>query len=197
MELLHLLHLRTTLRSVKGPSKPITANWDGVCEFSRSVSGSLGGFEKIVSLIEKEPLKFVPGESFAYSNTNYIALGRVVEVVSGESYRRYIQRHLFDPAGMSQSTTIAEENAVENMAIGFASDSNEPEHIVPALRFNPGLAWSAGYIVSTVGDLEKWDTALRNGRIISPADWRRSTQFSDFGQDNRWETEGTFHFYFI
>jgi CubicO group peptidase (beta-lactamase class C family) len=82
----------------------------------------LGGFEKIVSLIEKEPLKFVPGESFAYSNTNYIALGRVVEVVSGESYRRYIQRHLFDPAGMSQSATIAEENAVENMAVGFASD---------------------------------------------------------------------------
>lgn len=136
----------------------------------------LGGFEKIVNLIEKEPLKFVPGESFAYSNTNYIALGRVVEVVSGESYRRYIQRHLFDPAGMSQSTTIAEENAVENMAVGFANDPNEPDHIVPALRFSPGLAWSAGYIVSTVGDLEKWDTALRNGRIISPTDYALMTK---------------------
>ena len=131
----------------------------------------LGGCEKIVSLIGKEPLEFVPGESFAYSNTNYIALGRVVEVVSGESYRQYIQHHLFDPAGMSQSTTMVEEYSVKDMAHGFASDPQQPGFTVPAVPLNPGWAWSAGYIVSTVGDLEKWDAALRNGRIISSADY--------------------------
>jgi len=135
-----------------------------------------GGFEKIVALIEKEPLKFVPGESWAYSNTNYIALGRVIEVVSGESYRQYIQHHLFDPAGMSESATIDEENSVKNMAIGFASEPDKPEHVVPALPCDPGWAWSAGYIVSTVGDLEKWNTALKNGRIIFPADYALMTK---------------------
>jgi len=108
-----------------------------------SVSGfdahDLGGFEKIVSLIDKEPLKFMPGQSFDYSNTNYIALGRVVEVVSGESYRQYIQRHLFDPAGMSQSVTIAEENSVENMAKGFVSNPRRcsANGTSSALNFRP------------------------------------------------------------
>jgi CubicO group peptidase (beta-lactamase class C family) len=125
----------------------------------------------------------LPSSHAVYSNTNYKALGRVVEVVSGESYRQYIQHHLFDPAGMSQSATIVEENAVENMAIGFASDPNDPEHIVPALPFNPGWAWSAGYIVSTVGDLELWDTALRNGRIISLADYALMTTPFQFPSD--------------
>jgi CubicO group peptidase (beta-lactamase class C family) len=112
----------------------------------------LGGFEKIVSLIEKEPLEFVPGESFVYSNTNYIALGRIVEVVSGESYRQYIQHHLFDPAGMSQSTTMVEEDSVKNMASGFASDPKKPERTVPAVPLKSRLGLVSGlYCVNRGG----------------------------------------------
>lgn len=45
----------------------------------------------------QEKLDFTPGERFAYSNTGYCMLGRVVEIVSGESYRAFSSREFLQP----------------------------------------------------------------------------------------------------
>src|SRR5262245_30914658 len=43
------------------------------------------------------PLEFEPGSKWAYSNSGIDTLGRVIEVVSGESYESFLQKHVFDP----------------------------------------------------------------------------------------------------
>lgn len=44
-----------------------------------------------------------PGERHLYSSPNYQILGRLVEVVSGDSFGDYVMAHLFAPLGMTRS----------------------------------------------------------------------------------------------
>lgn len=46
-----------------------------------------------------------PGTHYAYSNANYLVLGRLVEVVSGEPFGAYIRAQVFDPLGMAYAAT--------------------------------------------------------------------------------------------
>ena len=45
-----------------------------------------------------------PGEAAGYSNFNAMLAGYIVARVSGESYEEYIQKHIFEPLGMTHST---------------------------------------------------------------------------------------------
>jgi CubicO group peptidase (beta-lactamase class C family) len=46
-----------------------------------------------------------PGTRYAYSNANYLVLGRLIEVVSGEPFGAYVRAHVFDPLGMAHAAT--------------------------------------------------------------------------------------------
>jgi CubicO group peptidase (beta-lactamase class C family) len=51
----------------------------------------------------QERLEFPPGTRGRYSNLGYMALGRVVEQVTGQSYDAYVQEHVWVPAGYPQA----------------------------------------------------------------------------------------------
>lgn len=69
---------------------------------------------------------------------------------------------------MTHTYTVAEENGLPNMAIGY---DREKGQIKPARTIAASVGWAAGFLVSTVGDLEKWNLALRSGKIVAPADY--------------------------
>jgi CubicO group peptidase (beta-lactamase class C family) len=56
--------------------------------------------ETIIRYVLKKPLDFSPGTRFSYSNIGYAVLGRVIEVVSGQSYEAYVQEHILHPLGI-------------------------------------------------------------------------------------------------
>jgi CubicO group peptidase (beta-lactamase class C family) len=125
-------------------------------------------FDKLMSYIAGKPLDFPPGSHWSYSNTGYILAGRVIEVVSHESYRHYVQTHLLEPAGMTHTFTVAQEDKLPDMAIGYDRENGQ---IKPARTIAASVGWAAGFLVSTVDDLEKWNVALRSGKIVTPADY--------------------------
>ena len=45
-------------------------------------------------------LLFEPGAKYSYSNVGYSVLGRIIEMVSGQSYEGFLNEYLFTPAGM-------------------------------------------------------------------------------------------------
>lgn len=47
-------------------------------------------------------LDFAPGSSFAYSNTGYCILGRIIERVSGLAYEDFVKRYILEPAGVDR-----------------------------------------------------------------------------------------------
>ena len=51
-----------------------------------------------------KPLKFEPGAKWQYCQSGIISLGRIVEIVSGQSFPAFLQRRLFEPLGMKDTT---------------------------------------------------------------------------------------------
>ena len=55
-------------------------------------------------VLAREPLRFQPGTSWSYSTAGIDVLGRAVEVVSGMPFARFLQRRLFEPLDMKDTT---------------------------------------------------------------------------------------------
>ena len=61
-------------------------------------------FEKILRMLyRQQAINFTPGSEYAYSNTGYNLLARVVEVQSGMSFREYTDSRIFEPLGMTRT----------------------------------------------------------------------------------------------
>lgn len=123
------------------------------------------------------PLQFEPGTKKAYSNAGYVVLGRIVERVSGEEYRAYLQRHIFGPAGMTRTGFYDRDSLPAFAAIGYTTGDEDvhdgPVH--PNTETLPGRGSPAGGSYSTVGDLLRYVHAQRTGAIAGvsgkPAGW--------------------------
>jgi CubicO group peptidase (beta-lactamase class C family) len=91
------------------------------------------------------------GTSYAYSNLNYLLLGLVVEVVSGQSYTDYISAHIWRPLGMFR--TVHSPEAADGLATGYRTlfGVRRPAHVA----FPPGMVPS-GYAISTAEDLSHY-----------------------------------------
>ena len=50
-------------------------------------------------------LSFEPGERWQYSNAGYITLEAIVERVSGQTFSAYLEQHIFQPAGMRETSS--------------------------------------------------------------------------------------------
>jgi CubicO group peptidase (beta-lactamase class C family) len=124
-------------------------------------------FAQLMARISDKPLDFAPGTATAYSITNTLLLGRIVEIVSGESWSTYLATHLFARAGMTESATIAQEGTLANMARGYTYAHGQT---APAQSLDDSWVLGSGDIVTTAGDLVKWHQALDTGRIVSAKD---------------------------
>ena len=129
-------------------------------------------YREVIARVAGLPLDFPPGSRWSYSNTNYFLLGRVIEIVSGESYRDYLWHHIIAPLRMTSTHTTAELDHLSGMAIGYRHAKGRRE-IAPRIDANWG--WSAGFLVTSLADLAKWDAGLRGGKIVSPEDYRLMT----------------------
>ena len=107
---------------------------------------------------------FPPGSRHQYSNYGFILLGRVIEVVSGQSYDAYLREHIFSPAGMKSTGNEPEDSKVPGLAIPYSARPGEALH--SAADTLPYRGTSAGGGYSTVGDLLKFAHALLSHRLL-------------------------------
>ncbi len=121
--------------------------------------------DSLINRFKYKPLDFQPGEKFNYSNSGYILLGYIIEKVTGQSYFQVVRQRIFQPLHMDHTGFDFTHLNSPDKAIGYTS----PESTTPANIVDSSVSFAAGAIYTTVGDLYKWDQALRAGRIISPA----------------------------
>ncbi len=121
-------------------------------------------YQPIVDRLATFPLRFAPGTQFDYSNSNYVLLGMIVAKVSGQTLGTFMQQRIFGPLGMAQTHQGYPTPPVTDLALGYAMIGNT---VFRTWQWN--LAWLAGPggMTSTVGDLEKWDRAVRRPGIFT------------------------------
>jgi len=126
--------------------------------------------QSYIDFFASDPLQYEPGKGQRYSNYGYVVLGAIIEAVSGEDYFDYIQKHVFDPAGMSGSGFFDVQKIVPDLAVGHTRKENEwleNTLVRPGPRGIP-----AGGSYSSARDLLNFDRALRAKKLLDDQ-WTR------------------------
>jgi CubicO group peptidase (beta-lactamase class C family) len=122
-------------------------------------------------LFVDDPLMFVPGERFLYSNAGYVVLGLIIEELSGLGYRDYVRNSIFEPSGMFDTGNYDVEDEVADLAVGytFLNIRGEPTGVLgPNTSMMPGRGFAAGGGYATAEDLLRFRNALLDGRLLAP-----------------------------
>lgn len=120
--------------------------------------------KELVDFFKDEPMDFAPGEDFRYSNSGYILLGYIIELISGKSYGDCVNEFFFKPLGMNDSYYDNASMIVSNRAPGYQHRNGRYEN---ADFVSMTLPYSAGSLLSTADDLSKWYEAVVNNKVVS------------------------------
>lgn len=123
----------------------------------------LGTIADILPLIYAQKPMFASGERFAYSNSGMVVLGAIIEKLSGSSYPDYLQRHIFEPAGMTDSRLAQEHEVLANRSIGY-SPTPEGGYLANVREVMPASA--DGGLRTTALDLLRFDQALYGSELL-------------------------------
>jgi len=129
----------------------------------------------VLTAVSQVPLLFQPGTQYSYSNSNFFALGTIIEKLTGQSFSAYIAQQIFQPLGLT--STYYSLPPAGNAATGYA---NQGSGLVPAIAWDRSAAFAAGALSSNVYDLVLWDNALINGKVVSPASFKDMTTSNGF-----------------
>ncbi|MCB1498411.1 MAG: beta-lactamase family protein [Bauldia sp.] len=134
-----------------------------------------------VALAAALPRTFAPGEGWAYSNTDYNLLGAIIERATGMPWRQAVRERVIVPLGLA-GTSLPEPGDL-SMPAPFMHGYGLIGGQVTDLTFiDPSMAGAAGggTLVTTVGDLATFLTALRAGRLFKdPTTLAVMTDFVD------------------
>ena len=136
-------------------------------EYDRTSRAMIGSVDSHKPFVQDLPLEFEPGTRWQYSNAGYILLGAVIESVTGVPYDDYVQLNIFDPAGMASTGFFHTSAPVPDLAVGYTATESEWGWRNNWLT-RPGKGSAAGGGYSTVGDLARFEAALRSGVLLSP-----------------------------
>jgi D-alanyl-D-alanine carboxypeptidase len=110
--------------------------------------------DSFIEAAAAHPLEFPPGTSSSYSNVGYEVLARVVERLTGRPLAEAMADTVFGPAGMSDTKLLGSPTVQ-----GYRDSKAVAD---PYLRF----VSAAGGVVSTVGDIDRFYTALWHGDLL-------------------------------
>ena len=120
--------------------------------------------KQMVDFFKNEPVDFAPGEKFEYNNSGYVILGYIVELVSGTTYENYINKNIFEKAGMSHSRYASDIAIIKDRAYGY---QKKESGYVNRSKISFNVPFSSGSLMSTADDMLKWQNALNGNRIVS------------------------------
>ncbi|MEJ0089438.1 MAG: serine hydrolase domain-containing protein [Limisphaerales bacterium] len=148
-----------TIRQLLGHTSGIK-NYTGMdgYELSRHLTQ-----EQFIAKIGEVPTMFPPGEKFSYSNSGYNLLGFIIENVSGEKYWDFLTEKILRPLNMSTTTNREPSRILKLRAAGY--EQSKTNGLVNRDVDYTDL-FSAGEIVSTLGDLMKWNAALDSEKLL-------------------------------
>ncbi|GEN77741.1 serine hydrolase domain-containing protein [Chryseobacterium hagamense] len=115
-----------------------------------------------------KPLEFKPGSDFKYGNLSNILLGKIIEKVSGQSYKSAAE-NLFLKLGMND-TFFYLKDGNRKPVTGHMTDHNVFSAVEESLITDENLP--ADGIVTTAKDLSTWNSALHKGNLLPPEMYR-------------------------
>ena len=117
-----------------------------------------------------EPLLFDPGTNYKYSNQGIDTAGRIIEIVSGMPYEKFLQERLFKPLGMTDTIFTLSTGQLQRLAKSYKTNNDKTGlEEVPIHYLKYPLDGSGHYpapgggLFSTAHDVARFCQMLANG----------------------------------
>jgi len=161
--------------SLKTPSgKPanltisqILTHTSGLGEATGPAAQQAKTLAELVPLWLATPMQYEPGAKWQYTQSGINAAGRIVEVVSGMSFDAFLQKRLFDPLGMSNTTFYPTDQQRARLVTAYAKNKDTGALEPAAPRTDFGLRTQPpkgnGGLFSTAPDYARFCQMLLNG----------------------------------
>ena len=118
---------------------------------------------------------FAPGEGLHYSNTGYNLLALLVERLSGIPYEEFLQKNIFEPAGMTSTRCChirRDGVSFENYARAMVFEDGRYVADIDSAEYSDVVAFDGlngdDYVFTNIFDMFRWDRVLREGKILTP-----------------------------
>lgn len=138
------------IRHYKGDEFLIAQHYDSVVE--------------ALKLFENDPLVAPPGTAFHYSSYGYDLLSAVIESASGENFVAYMQRHVFTPLGLVDTTADQNRSIIEQRSRFYEREDNGTTDNAPYV--DNSYKWAGGGFLSTPEDLVRFGSALLHAGFL-------------------------------
>ena len=125
----------------------------------------------------QHPADFRPGTKWAYSNTNYILAGLLVQRITGRPIGEEITKRIIGPLGLRDTywPQVGERDIRGPHPKGY--DAPKPgAPLADLTRQDPSWGWAAGQLVTTPRDLNRFFGGLLGGKLLPPAQLREMTK---------------------
>ena len=124
---------------------------------------------ELVTELAKLPLLEQPGAAWHYSHSTDV-IGRIIEVLSGQTLGAFLRERLFAPLGMSDTGFFAAADKHERLAEAFANDPDTGAAVeLINVRAAPRLEMGGGGLVSTMDDYARFLLMLYRGGTLGAA----------------------------
>ena len=143
----------------------ILTHTSGLGEASGEAARNAKTLADLVPIWMAAPMQFEPGAKWSYCQSGINAAGRIVEVVSGMSFDAFLQKRLFDPLGMKDTTFYPTDAQRKKLVTAYAKKDSGLEVVPPRPEFGPRdrPPQGNGGLYSTASDYAKFCQMLLGG----------------------------------
>ncbi|MFF0826354.1 serine hydrolase domain-containing protein [Brevibacillus sp. NPDC003359] len=153
--------------------RQILNHTSGIAEYLRSKDADMMNTkqtytaEELVKIGLSLPPDFAPGQGWSYSDTGYVLMGILIEKVTGNSYAEEIENRIIEPLELSNTFLPGNSSVIPgtNHARGYVQPDGASE-LKDVTYYNPSIASSAGDMISTADDLNKFFSYLLSGKLL-------------------------------
>lgn len=136
------------------------------------------GYERLTFVFNKDSIHEA-GQNWAYSDTNYIILGMIIEKITQQDYYEILKNEIIEKFELN-NTIPAITRTIPGLIPGYTGLSRKfrlPLKVTEQSEyaFNPQLEWTGGGLVSNTLDLAKWTKILYEGKFLSQNTMKKMT----------------------
>ena len=138
---------------------------------------------QLLSCIEKPKPSFTPGTKYAYSNSDNVIVGLMIEAATGSAYERALHSQVAVPFGLSHTTLPSDATLPRPFVCGYQRDAAGVPEDVSGL-FAAGWAWASGGVVSTPEEANEFVRRYAAGRETDSKTHAEQFQFIPGGSSD-------------
>ncbi len=154
--------------------KQLATHTSGLAEATQAESRAAKKLADLIPAYLSKPMQFEPGSKWQYCQSGINTLGRIIEVVSGQPYERFLETRLFRPLGMRDTTFYLQPKQMARLVTPVRRETDGRFTAAPISLLN-GMAptdrdrypAANGGLFSTAGDYARFARMILNGGTLN------------------------------